>query len=119
MHDGLRAMLAEHSLYRSPVGQVPLDEGRIRVNRGPVALVKVIEDHHRFAGLDELFYSDAANVACAAGYENLHRAHSLSSFELFIDAQPVNEFQTNKRIVAHSFIRLKFFDRFSLTLAKV
>jgi hypothetical protein len=72
VHDCLRPVLAEDSIYSRPVSQVSLDKDGVRVNGSLVALVEIVEDDYRLAGFDELLGDNAADIAGATCYQDLH-----------------------------------------------
>ena len=72
MHHRLDPVLTEQ--LGEPVGivQARLDERRSRVNRGAVAGAEVVYHHHLMPEPQERFDCDAADVAGAAGDEDVH-----------------------------------------------
>jgi hypothetical protein len=76
VHDGVGAVDGKQCIDCRTVGQIALDKGRRRVNRGAVALIEIVEDDDFFASIDQLFDGDAADVAGATGDEYFHGANS-------------------------------------------
>ncbi len=72
VHHRLDVVRVEQGLDGSPVGQFPLDEDGLRVDGGPVAVVQVVEDDDSVALFDQFLGDDAADVASAAGDQDVH-----------------------------------------------
>ena len=79
VHDGLGLRLMQGQLDRLDVGEIPLEEGRPRVDGEPVPLGEVVKDGHGVAGIQELLDADAADVAGSAGDQDGFHAFSLKS----------------------------------------
>ena len=52
--------------------QIADDEGRVRMHRATIALDQIVEDHDLVIALGQQLHNMAANIAGAAGHQDLH-----------------------------------------------
>ncbi len=77
MHDGVDAMALEDFIEVGGVAEVGFAKLGLRRNGGAMAFAEVVEGDDVDAGGDEEFGADAADVAGAAGHENVQARVSL------------------------------------------
>ena len=70
-------MLRQNRVNSRTIGKIPFHENGLRMHRRTMALREIVKHHHRFALGDQLFDHRAANIAGAAGDQDLHADLSL------------------------------------------
>ncbi len=72
VHHRLDIVGVERGFDGGPVGQLPLNEGRLGVDGRPVTVVQIIENDDLVALPDQFLGDDAADIAGAASDQDFH-----------------------------------------------
>ena len=76
MHHRIGSMLLQRCGDLGAIGQITLDEHGVRMNRGTMPLIEIIEHDHLVPAANQLLDGNAPDVTGSARDEKFHAFHS-------------------------------------------